>query len=126
MTSFQSLGQDVRGPSKTLETFPAPTSVTEVTFTSHELSSFCPITHQPDFYTLTLFYVPNKLCIESKSLKRYLWSFREETCFAETLAHNMAHDVMNVLHARYCKITLAQQIRGGLQLTASAELGKLL
>lgn len=118
---FEALGKPVSGPSKQLETFPAPERVTAVTFTSDELTSFCPVTNQPDFNTVEIAYAPDKLCVESKSLKRYLWSFREEALFGETLAGTIAADLFAALQPHHCRVTLHQNIRGGLQMTAVAE-----
>jgi 7-cyano-7-deazaguanine reductase len=118
---FKHLGHKSNAPTKELETFPAPANVSIVTFTSDELTSFCPVTHQPDFNHVTIEFSPDKLCVESKSLKLYLWSFREEAKFAEALAGEIAEDMFNALQPHWVKITLQQNIRGGLQLTAVAE-----
>ena len=120
---FHALGHPSSAPSRVLETFPSPANVTVVRFTSEELTAFCPVTHQPDFYEFELEFRPDKLCIESKSLKLFLWSYREERCFAEQLAGEIAQQVMNTIAPKYCKVTLRQQVRGGLQLTAVAEVG---
>lgn len=119
---FEALGKPVSGPSKQLETFPAPERVTAVTFTSDELTSFCPVTNQPDFNTVVIEYAPDALCVESKSLKRYLWSFREEALFGEKLADTIAVDIFEALQPHHCRVTLHQNIRGGIQMTAVAEI----
>lgn len=119
---FRKLGKDVRGPSKDLDTFPTPEHVTLVTYTSDELTSLCPVTGQPDFSTIVLEYVPGQLCIESKSLKLYLWSFREDNCFAESLASQIAEDIVKAIHPKRVKVQIQQNIRGGLQLTTQAEI----
>ena len=121
---FHALGRPMNQPSKQLDTFPAPAHVTEVRFTSDELTAFCPVTHQPDFYTVELEYQPDQRCIESKSLKLYLWSFRADHCFAETLAGQMAQDIVDAIAPHYCCVVLRQNIRGGLALTAKAEIGR--
>ncbi len=118
---FNHLGQTSNAPSKQLDTFPAPANVGIVKFESDELTSFCPVTHQPDFNHILIEFCPDKLCVESKSLKLYLWSFREEAKFAEALAGEIAEDIFNALQANWVKITLTQNVRGGLQLTAIAE-----
>ena len=110
-------------PSKELDTFPAPPHVSRVSFTSDELTSYCPITGQPDFNTVSIEYCPDQLCVESKSLKLYLWTFRDEAIFGEALASTIAQDLTQALQPRYCKVTLQQSIRGGLKLTAVAEIG---
>ena len=119
--TFKKLGQPMTAPSKDLETFPKPATVTVVRFTSDELTSFCPITEQPDFNTVEIEYHPDQLCVESKSLKLYLWTFREERVFGEGLAHTIVEDLFKVLQPYSCKVTLHQSIRGGLQMTAIAE-----
>lgn len=116
MKEFQYLGKKVTKPSKQLDTFPAPENVSQVKFESNELTCFCPVTGQPDFYNVIIEFSPAKLCIESKSLKLYLWSFRDEAVFAEALAHTIADDVFKAIEPDYCKVTLIQNIRGGLQL----------
>ena len=120
---FKKLGKAMNAPSKEMETFPAPPNVTVVKFTSDELTSFCPVTEQPDFNTVEIEYHPDQLCVESKSLKLYLWTFREERIFGEGLADQIAQDIFNKLQPHYCKVTLIQSIRGGLQMTAVAEMG---
>jgi 7-cyano-7-deazaguanine reductase len=122
---FSKLGKrDMTKPSKELDTFPKPEHVTVVTFTSDELTSFCPVTGQPDFNTVIIEYHPDQLCVESKSLKLYLWTFREEQIFGEGLAATIAKDIFNALQPFYCKVTLEQSIRGGLQMTAVAEINR--
>lgn len=111
-------------PSKELETFPKPAHVTVVTFTSDELTSFCPVTGQPDFNTVTIEFHPDKLCVESKSLKLYLWTFRDEQIFGEGLASTIAQDIFDAVRPFKCKVTLVQSVRGGLQMTAVAEISR--
>jgi 7-cyano-7-deazaguanine reductase len=117
---FKKLGRPMNQPSKELETFPKPGSVTTVTFTSDEVTSFCPVTEQPDFNTVTIEYHPDELCVESKSLKLYLWTFRDERIFGEGLAHTIAQELYEALRPFYIKVTLVQSISGGLQKTAVA------
>jgi 7-cyano-7-deazaguanine reductase len=121
MAEFNFLGKKVNTPSKQLDTFEKPANVKVVKFESNELTSFCPVTHQPDFNTVTIEFEPDKLCIESKSLKLYLWSFREEAIFAEGLANTIADDIFKTIKPVWCKITLVQNVRGGMQLSVVAE-----
>lgn len=121
---FKKLGKPDNQPSKDLETFPAPANVTLVSFTTDELTSFCPVTAQPDFNTVTIEYVPDQLCVESKSLKLYLWTFRDEQIFGEGLAHTIANDIDAALEPKSVKVTLVQSIRGGLKMTAIAEVNR--
>lgn len=118
---FKALGKHVEGPNKNLETFPAPQGVTSIVFTTDEFTSYCPVTRQPDFSKVTIEYIPDQLCLESKSLKLYLWSFREETAFCESLAAQIAQDVKKACQPKYCKVTVEQNARGGIALTAIAE-----
>lgn len=115
------LGRPMNQPSKELDRFPAPANVTLVRFTSDELTSFCPVTGQPDFNKVEIEYVPDQWCVESKSLKLYLWTFREEPIFGEALAATIAQDIFAQLQPHTCRVTLHQNIRGGLQMTAVAE-----
>lgn len=121
---FKALGKRVTAPSKELDTFPRPEHVTLVRFTSDELTSFCPVTEQPDFNTVEIEYRPRDLCVESKSLKLYLWSFREERIFGEGLASTIAADLVRALEPHSCRVTLVQNIRGGMQLTTVAQIGE--
>lgn len=118
---FHALGHKTTAPSKVLETFPCPKGVLEVSFTSEELTSHCPVTGQPDFNTVEIEYAPDGLCVESKSLKNYLWSFRDEALFGEQLAATIAQDLDTALKARWVRVILEQHIRGGLQMTVTAE-----
>jgi 7-cyano-7-deazaguanine reductase len=116
------LGQDMRGPSRRLETFPAPETITWVALESSELTSFCPVTGQPDFSSVSIGYQPNGRCLESKSLKLYLWSFRDEPIFGEGIADRIARDVAEATAARRVEVVLRQNIRGGISITARAEI----
>ncbi len=115
------LGKPVAGPTRELDTFPAPRYVTKVTFTSDELTTFCPITGQPDFNTVTIEYQPDQKCIESKSLKLYLWSYRNEKAFCEALAAQIATDVYQATQAHWVRVTILQHVRGGIVTEAVAE-----
>ncbi len=117
------LGRRVRGPRRQLDTFPAPADCTTITMTSDELTALCPVTGQPDLYTAEITYRPSKLCLESKSLKLYLWSFREEGQFCEALAGCIARDISEVLHPHGVRVRLSQKPRGGISIQATAEVG---
>lgn len=116
------LGKAVQGTitAEQLETFPAP-HVAKVKFVTHEVTSFCPVTAQPDLYSVEIEYSPFAHCVESKSLKLYLNGFRDEGIFGEALAEKIADDLFAVLEPIDLKVTTIQQIRGGLQMTAIAE-----
>jgi 7-cyano-7-deazaguanine reductase len=116
------LGNTVRHPIEHVEVFPAPAHVTLVKFTNDELNSMCPVTQQPDLSTVVIEYVPAEWCIESKSLKLYLWSFRDRAVFAEALAAEIAGEGMLSAKPSHVKVTLTQRPRGGIEVQAVAEL----
>jgi len=103
-----------------LETFPNP-GVGRVEMVSDELTAFCPITHQPDFYTATIAYEPDGLCLESKSLKIYLSRFHDQGVFCEALAVQIRDEVAAALEldAAGVHVSLRQKARGGITITAS-------
>jgi len=116
------LGREVRTPIDHLETFPAPEHCTRVRFSSDELTSLCPITGQPDFSTVEIDYAPNERCIESKSLKLYLWSFRDKAAFCEQLAVDIATEVQRAAAPSHVTVVVTQHTRGGIVTEATAEL----
>ena len=118
---FVALGQAGSDAYVGLETFENP-GVTRVEMTSDELSAVCPITGQPDMYVATIEYEPDTLCLESKSLKLYLASYRNEGAFCEALAVKIRDDVSGVLELPSDKVhvTLRQKARGGITIVATA------
>jgi 7-cyano-7-deazaguanine reductase len=102
-----------------LETFPNP-GVAQVELVSDELTAVCPITGQPDFYVAGIEYQPDKLCLESKSLKLYLARFRDQGAFCEALAVTIRDDVAQALELppERVTVTLEQKARGGITITA--------
>ena len=104
-----------------LETFPNP-GVSRVEMTSDELTAVCPITGQPDLYLASIEYEPDRLCLESKSLKIYLSGYRNEGAFCEALAVRIRDDVAEALELPHenVHVTLEQKARGGITITASA------
>ena len=80
---------------------------------SDEVTSLCPVTGQPDWETVRIEFEPGPYCIESKSLKLYLWSFREEGAFCEALAARIAQDVYEACKPAWVKVTVTQKPRGG-------------
>jgi 7-cyano-7-deazaguanine reductase len=104
-----------------LETFENP-GVSHVEMTSDELTAVCPITGQPDLYVATIEYWPDRLCLESKSLKLYLAGFRNEGAFCEALAVRIRDDVASALElpADKARVTLRQKARGGIEIVATA------
>jgi 7-cyano-7-deazaguanine reductase len=116
------LGSTVRHPVEHLESFPAPQSCTRVRFSSDEVTSLCPVTLQPDFSSVEIDYEPGSRCVESKSLKLYLWSFRERAVFAEALAAEIAAEVHRAATPRRVRVVVTQHARGGITTEATAEL----
>ena len=88
-----------------------------------EFTSLCPVTKQPDFGTLTIEYVPDKQLVETKSLKLYLWRFRNEPSFNETLIDRIANDLYQQMRPRWLRVTGTFNPRGGIRITATAERG---
>lgn len=116
------LGGTVRRPVDELECFPAPATVTRVRFRTDEVTSMCPVTGQPDFSTVEIDYQPAARCIESKSLKLYLWSFRDQQVFAEGLAAAIAAEVQRAAEPASVTVTVTQHVRGGIVTEATAQL----
>jgi 7-cyano-7-deazaguanine reductase len=116
------LGNTVRHAVDHVEVFPAPAHVTLVKFTNDELASMCPVTQQPDLSTVVIEYVPADWCIESKSLKLYLWGYRDRAVFAEAMAAEIAGEVMLSAKPKSVRVTLTQRPRGGIEVQAIAEL----
>lgn len=121
-TQLSVLGRQVREPLTALECFAAPPSCSLVRFRTDELTSMCPITGQPDFSSLSIEYEPDARCVESKSLKLYLWSFRERGVFAEALAAEIAEEVRRAAEPRWVRVVVTQHVRGGIVTEATAEL----
>jgi 7-cyano-7-deazaguanine reductase len=101
------------------EAFDAP-DVQLITMEATEFTALCPRTGQPDFGSVTIEYVPRDKCIESKSLKYYLWSFRNEGVFCETLAAQMADDIVYAIDPKVVEVEVTQNVRGGIGIVASA------
>ena len=110
-------------PSKALETFPnpAPRRDYRIHMEIPEFTCLCPKTGQPDFATLTLDYVPEKRCVELKSLKLYVWSFRNEGAFHEAVTNRILDDLVAATEPRYMKLTARFFVRGGIFTTVVAQ-----
>ena len=110
-------------PSKTLETFPNPAPQRD--FLIHieipEFTCLCPKTGQPDFATLTLEYIPEKTCVELKSLKLYIWSFRNEGCFHEAVTNEILDFLVKAIKPRFMRLTAKFFVRGGIFTNVVAE-----
>jgi 7-cyano-7-deazaguanine reductase len=110
-------------PSKArLETFPNPAMRPyRIRFETADFTSLCPVTGQMDFAQITIEYVPNKLCLESKSLKFYLASYRNERAFNEAVTNRILDDFVHACSPREAVVTAEFSARGGIALTVRAE-----
>jgi 7-cyano-7-deazaguanine reductase len=110
-------------PSKALETFPnpAPQRDFHIHMEIPEFTCLCPKTGQPDFATLELEYVPDELCVELKSWKLYLWSYRDQGAFHEAVTNRMLDDLVAAIQPRYARLTAEFNVRGGIYTTVTAE-----
>ncbi len=108
-----------------LETFPTPKPDRnyEIQFQCPEFTCVCPRTGQPDFATLFVRYVPDQLCVELKSLKLYLWSFREVGTFHETVVNQILDDLVQLLAPRAMELKGVFNVRGGIRTTVAARHG---
>ena len=110
-------------PSKNLETFPNPhpDRDTLIEITAPEFTCLCPKTGQPDFATLELEYVPDRKCVELKSLKLYLWSFRSEGHFHEDVTNRILNDLVAATNPRYLRLRARFNVRGGIYTSVTVE-----
>lgn len=106
-----------------LDTFSNPTNAREYTIRIRipEFTCLCPKTGQPDFATLLLEYVPDRLCVELKSLKQYVWSYRNHGAFHEAVTNRILDDLVTALSPRFMRLTAMFNVRGGLYTTVVAE-----
>ena len=108
-----------------LETFPNHSRRDyTVTLTTDEFTCVCPMTGQPDFAKITIEYIPDKKIVESKSLKLYFWSFRNEGVIHEHVTNIILDDLVAALSPRWCKVTASFAVRGGIAITVDAEYSK--
>jgi 7-cyano-7-deazaguanine reductase len=110
-------------PSKALETFDNPQPERDYTIRIRvpEFTCLCPKTGQPDFATLFLDYVPNERCVELKSLKLYVWAFRDEGAFHEAVTNRILDDLVKATEPRFMRLTAEFNVRGGVYTTVVAE-----
>src|SRR5215218_8207989 len=113
-------------PRKALETFPNPTLRRDyrIHMEIPEFTCLCPKTGQPDFALLTLDYVPDKLCVELKSLKLYIWSYRNEGAFHEAVTNRILDDLVAATHPRFMRLIAKFYVRGGIFTTVVAQHAK--
>ena len=110
-------------PSRELELFPNPQPERDYTIriSIPEFTCLCPKTGQPDFATLLLEYIPDRQCVELKSLKMYVWRFRNEGAFHEAVTNEILDDLVNATAPRFMRLTAIFNVRGGIGTTVIAE-----
>ncbi len=110
-------------PSETFETFDNPTPERQYTIhiSDPEFTCLCPKTGQPDFATLEIDYIPDALCVELKSLKLYIWSYRDKGAFHEAVTNRILADLSSATAPRFMRITAKFNVRGGIYTTIVAE-----
>jgi len=108
-------------PNKQLATFanPRPGRDYRITFECPEFTCLCPMTGQPDFATIVIEYVPDQLCVELKSLKLYLWSYRDEGAFHEAVTNRICDDLVAAIAPRQVTVTGKFWVRGGISTTVT-------
>jgi len=123
LKSLTVLGKEKIIPARKLETFPNhhPERDYVVTMLTEEFTCVCPLTGQPDFAKITIRYIPDTLILESKSLKLYLQSFRNQGTFHEHVSNVILDDIVSTLAPRWCKITAEFAVRGGISISVDAE-----
>ncbi|OPZ15727.1 MAG: NADPH-dependent 7-cyano-7-deazaguanine reductase [candidate division BRC1 bacterium ADurb.BinA364] len=122
-TGVSGLGSGPGGPSKRLEAFPNshPDRDTLVTFHCEEFSCHCPVTGQPDYARLEIAYIPDKKVLESKSLKLYLWTYRDIGVFHEHVVNRILDDLTEFLEPRWMRVVGRFNVRGGISIDVTAE-----
>ncbi len=110
-------------PGKSLETFENPQQARDYTIRIQvpEFTCLCPKTGQPDFAELTVEYIPDQLCVELKSLKLYVWAFRDEGAFHEAVTNQILHDLVEATAPRFMRLTAEFNVRGGIYTAIVAE-----
>ena len=113
-------------PASTLDTFINPNSDRDylIHMEIPEFTCLCPKTGQPDFATLFLDYIPDKKCVELKSLKLYVWSYRNEGAFHEAVTNRILDDLVRATAPRFMRMTARFYVRGGIFTTVTAEHAK--
>jgi 7-cyano-7-deazaguanine reductase len=113
-------------PETKLETFanPRPERDYTIRLSIPEFTCLCPRTGQPDFATIELEYVPDALCVELKSLKLYIWSYRDQGAFHEAVVNRILDDLAAVLAPRFLRLTARFNVRGGIATSVVAESGQ--
>jgi len=110
-------------PSRRLQTFanPSPGRDYRIAMEIPEFTCLCPMTGQPDFAVLSLEYVPDRLCVELKSLKQYIWSFRDQGAYHEAVTNRILGDLAAATKPRYMRLSAKFNVRGGIYTTVTVE-----
>ena len=110
-------------PSKTLQVFPNPAPARDyaIQFQIPEFTCLCPLTGQPDFAHFTIDMVADRFCVELKSLKMYLWSFRSEGAFHEQVTNDIVDEIVRVTQPRFVRLAARWYVRGGIYTNVVAE-----
>jgi len=113
-------------PTRTLEVFPnpEPRRPYEIAMEAPEFTCLCPLTGQPDFATIRIRYVPDQHLVELKSLKLYIWSYRDEGVFHEDVTNRILNDLVHALRPRWAEVTGDFNVRGGIKTEVRAAYGK--
>ena len=124
-SNLTELGKGGTQPSRTLETFPNrnPERDYLVELETSEFTCLCPKTGQPDFANILIRYAPDQKIVESKSLKLYLWSYRDEGVFHEHFANLLLNDLVEALDPKWCLVEVDFNARGGIGIVVTAEHG---
>ena len=110
-------------PTSKIETFNNPNIDRDyiIRFETHEFTCLCPLTDQPDFAHLFINYIPDKLNVELKSLKTYLWSFRNKGAFHEAVTNKIMDDLVEVMNPRFIRLKAVFNVRGGVYTNVECE-----
>ncbi|MBI2318073.1 MAG: NADPH-dependent 7-cyano-7-deazaguanine reductase QueF [Betaproteobacteria bacterium] len=110
-------------PQRSLATFPNPNRTRDylIHMRIPEFTCLCPMTGQPDFAALEIDYIPDRKCVELKSLKLYIWSYRNEGAFHEAVSNRIVDDLVRAIRPRFIRLTARFYVRGGIYTTVVAE-----
>lgn len=118
-SEFLALGQKITSVDR-LDVFPAPEGVEQVELVVKEFTSVCPVTGQPDYSEIEIVYTPDRWCIESKSLKLFLWQYRNRGVFCEALSAELARTIRDQIDAVSVEVTVHQAARGGIEIHSTS------
>ncbi|MCP4547257.1 MAG: NADPH-dependent 7-cyano-7-deazaguanine reductase QueF [bacterium] len=119
MSERKYLGKKISGPTRELDLIDWEGGEIDIELEAEEFTSLCPVTGQPDFGTILIRYRPDRFIVETKSLKLYLWSFREEPSFVEQLVNTMADELFGQIQPQWLEVEGRFNSRGGIRLNVS-------